>query len=78
MHTNNSRPIDNVYISKDTDDALVTAENIAKDMKDEYISVEHIALGLIDKANSKLKDLFKTFDITKNRFLKVLLEVRGK
>ncbi len=77
MHTNNSRPIDNVYISKDTDDALVTAENIAKDMKDEYISVEHIALGLIDKANSKLKDLFKTFDITKNRFLKVLLEVRG-
>ena len=77
MHTNNSRPIDNVYISKDTDDALVTAENIAKDMKDEYISVEHIMLGLIDKANSKLKDLFKTFDITKNRFLKVLLEVRG-
>ena len=34
-------------------------------------------LGLIDKANSKLKQLFKTFNIDKNNFLKVLLEVRG-
>jgi len=41
-------------------------------MKDEYVSVEHIMLGLIDKANSKLKQLFKTFNIDKNNFLKLL------
>ena len=34
-------------------------------------------IGLIDKANSKLKELFRTFNINKNNFLKVLSEVRG-
>ena len=72
-----ARAMDQVYISRDTDEALTEAENIANQMKDEYISVEHIMLGLIEKANSKLKDLFRTFKISKNEFLKVLSEVRG-
>ncbi len=76
MHSN-TRAMDQVYISRDTDEALTEAENIANQMKDEYISVEHIMLGLIEKANSKLKDLFRTFKISKNEFLKVLSEVRG-
>ena len=76
MHSN-TRAMDQVYISRDTDEALTEAENIANQMKDEYISVEHIMLGLIGKANSKLKDLFRTFKISKNEFLKVLSEVRG-
>ena len=76
MHSNTGA-MDQVYISRDTDEALTEAENIANQMKDEYISVEHIMLGLIEKANSKLKDLFRTFKISKNEFLKVLSEVRG-
>ena len=71
MHTN-SRQMDQVYIARDVDEALNAAENTAKNMKDEYVSVEHIMLGLMDKANSKLKELFRTFNIDKNSFLKVL------
>ena len=76
MHSE-TRQMEQVYISRDVDEALADAENTADKMKDEYVSVEHIMLGLIDKANSKLKQLFKTFNIDKNIFLKVLLEVRG-
>ena len=76
MHSE-TRQMEQVYISRDVDEALADAENTADKMKDEYVSVEHIMLGLIDKANSKLKQLFKTFNIDKNNFLKVLLEVRG-
>ena len=76
MHSN-ARQMDQVYISRDVDEALIEAEIVADKMKDDYISVEHIMLGLIEKANFKLKDLFKTFKIDKNGFLKVLSEVRG-
>ena len=76
MHSN-ARQMNQVYISRDVDEALTTAENTAEKMKDEYVSVEHIMIGLIDKANSKLKELFRTFNINKNSFLKVLSEVRG-
>ena len=76
MHSN-ARQMDQVYISRDTDEALTDAQNTAEKMQDEYVSVEHIMIGLIDKANSKLKELFRTFKIDKNGFLKVLSEVRG-
>ena len=76
MHSN-ARQMNQVYISRDVDEALTAAENTAEKMKDEYVSVEHIMIGLIDKANLKLKELFRTFNINKNSFLKVLSEVRG-
>ena len=67
-----------IYISQDLEQALTEAEKTAKNMKDEYISVEHIMLGIFDKANNNIKNLFKTFDVTKDKFLKVLLKVRGR
>ena len=71
------RSLNQVYISRETDEALTDAEKEAEKMKDEYISVEHIMLGLLNKADSNLKELFRKFDIDKNKFLKVLAEVRG-
>ena len=67
----------NVYLSNSAESALNEAELIAKNMKDEYVSVEHILLGIIEKANNNVKKLFKEFKIEKNKFLKVLMEVRG-
>lgn len=67
----------NVYISPEAENALSEAENIATKMKDEYISVEHIMLGIIEKPSSDIQNLLRQFDITKNKFLKVLSEVRG-
>ena len=75
--TGGSRPNDGIYVSQDTDLVLADSENIAKKMKDEYVSVEHIMISIFDHANSQLKELFRTFNITKNAFLKVLSEVRG-
>ena len=68
---------ENIYISQGLEQALVEAEKIAQKMKDEYISVEHIMLGIINKPSREVLNLLKTFNITKDRFLKVLLEVRG-
>ena len=75
--TGGSRPNDGIYVSQDTDLVLADSENIAKKMKDEYVSVEHIMISIFDHANSQLKELFRTFNITKNAFLKALSVVRG-
>ncbi len=68
---------DSIYVSQDVNKTLADAENIAKKMKDEYVSVEHIMIGIFDDANSKIKDLLRRYNITKNEFLKALSEVRG-
>ena len=75
--TGGARPNDGIYVAQDVDLALTNAETIAKKMKDEYVSVEHIMLSLIDNANRELKEMFRTFNITKNEFLKALSSVRG-
>ena len=67
----------NVYLSSLAEEALTEAENQANNMKDEYVSVEHIILGIIEKPNNNVKKLFREFKVDKNKFLKVLMEVRG-
>ena len=66
-----------VYIAADVDKVMNGAEAIAKSMKDEYISVEHLFLSLIEHANAGLKDLFRTYNITKEGVLQALSAVRG-
>ncbi len=75
--TGSGREAGTVYITRDVDNTLNTAENTAKTMHDEFVSVEHIMLALFDTANDKLKKLFSTFVITKPKFLEVLKDVRG-
>ena len=75
--TGGSRPNDSIYVSQDVDQVLNDAEKTATKMKDDYVSVEHIMLAIFDNANKNLKELFKTFNITKNAFLKALSSVRG-
>ncbi|MCR4935098.1 MAG: ATP-dependent chaperone ClpB [Oscillospiraceae bacterium] len=66
-----------VYISADVDAALRSAEQTAEAMKDEYISVEHVFLGLLDAAGRAVAELLRTFDITKDRAMQALAQVRG-
>ncbi len=75
--TGSSRPADSVYVDQGVDRALSEAEKQAERMKDEYVSVEHIMLGLFETADSVLSDIFRTFNITKDEFLKALMTVRG-
>ena len=71
------RAQDSVYISSDLDKAFAEAESEASRMKDEYVSVEHLVMGIMDSPNSTVKEIFKTFGVTKTKFLKVLQAVRG-
>ncbi|MFR8172040.1 MAG: ATP-dependent chaperone ClpB [Marvinbryantia sp.] len=66
-----------VYIGNDLNQVLVSAEDEAKAMGDEYISVEHLFLALIRHPNKAVKELFKEFGITRERFLQALSTVRG-
>lgn len=66
-----------VYIGQDLNKVLVSAEDEAKRMGDEYVSVEHLFLTLLKYPNKAIKELFREFGITKERFLQALSTVRG-
>ena len=66
-----------VYVGNDLNKILITAEDEAKAMGDEYVSVEHLFLSMIKSPGRTVKELFKEYGITRDRFLKVLSEVRG-
>lgn len=66
-----------LYISNSLNQVLVSAEDEAKQMGDEYVSVEHLVLSLIKHPNQVIKELFREFGITRERFLKALSTVRG-
>lgn len=66
-----------LYIGRDLNTALVSAEDEAKQMGDEYVSVEHLFLSMIKHPNREVKSIFKEFGITREAFLQVLSTVRG-
>lgn len=66
-----------VYFSNDANKALVNAEDEAKAMGDEYVSVEHLFLAIIKQPNRAVKELFRLYGISRERFLQALSTVRG-
>ena len=56
---------------------LVSAEDEAKQMGDEYVSVEHLFLAMIKYPNPAIKEIFREYGITRDRFLQALSTVRG-
>jgi len=65
------------YISNDLNKILITAEDVAKSMGDEYVSVEHIFLNILENPSPNVAQIFRMYGIDKDKFLKVLSEVRG-
>ena len=66
-----------LYISNDLNKVLINAEDEAKRMGDTYVSVEHLMLAMISSPNKAIKQMFKTYGITRDKFLSVLATVRG-
>lgn len=66
-----------VYVGQDLNKVLVSAEEEAKALSDEYVSVEHLFLAMIKHPNKAVKEIFREFGITRERFLQVLSTVRG-
>ena len=67
----------NPYIGQYLNKVLVSAEDEAKAMGDEYVSVEHLFLAMLRNPSPSMKQIFKEYGITRERFLQALSTVRG-
>jgi len=67
-----------VFISQRLGRVMVLAQDEAKRLKDEYVSVEHLLLAVLDERPSgKAAQILAQFNVTRDRFLSALGEVRG-
>jgi len=66
-----------IYVGQDLNKVLISAEDEAKRMGDEYVSVEHLFLSMIEHPSRTIKELWKEYGITRERFLQALSTVRG-
>ena len=66
-----------IFMGKDLNNVLIHAEDEAKQMGDEYVSVEHLFLCLLKYPNKAMKEIFKEYGVTRERFLQALSTVRG-
>jgi len=66
-----------LFVGEKLNKVLITAEDEAKQMGDEYVSVEHLFLAMIKNPNPEVKNIFREFGITREKFLQVLSTVRG-
>lgn len=71
------RDASRLYVTADMQKTLNQAEQIADQMHDDFVSVEHLFLALIDTAGGTVRELFRTFQIDRNKFLQALSTVRG-
>ena len=65
------------YVGEYLNKVLVHAEDEARQMGDEYVSVEHLFLSLLHQPSPALKEIWREYGITPDRFLKALSTVRG-
>jgi ATP-dependent Clp protease ATP-binding subunit ClpB len=66
------------YVTQRVNKVLVKSEEEAKRLKDDYVSVEHIFLALLEEGEKQATGkIFKLFNITREKFLSALTEVRG-
>jgi len=66
-----------MHIDQPLNETLMYAEDEAKRMGDEYVSVEHLFLSLLAHPSKEIKALMKQSQITRERFLQALSQVRG-
>ncbi len=66
-----------LYVGQHLNKVLISAEDEAKRMGDEYVSVEHLFLAMLNHPNKEMKEIFREYGITRERFLQALSEVRG-
>ena len=64
-------------VGQELNKVLIGAEDEARMMGDEYVSVEHLFLSMLKSPSKGIKELFKEYGITRDRFLQALSTVRG-
>jgi ATP-dependent Clp protease ATP-binding subunit ClpB len=69
---------DKVYVTQRLHRLVLNAEQQAKRLKDEYVSVEHLLLAFLEEGTSTTSGrVLDEFQVTPDRFLNALTEVRG-
>ena len=59
--------------------ALIRARDFSLQLKDEFVSVEHLFHALLEEVGSSgLGEINRTFNLTTDKWLKAMAEVRGK
>ncbi|MCR4895486.1 MAG: ATP-dependent chaperone ClpB, partial [Lachnospiraceae bacterium] len=66
-----------MHMGQDLNKVLISAEDEAKAMGDEYVSVEHLFLSMLRYPSRTMKEFFREYAITRERFLQALSTVRG-
>ncbi len=68
--------IGQIYITQKLNDVFSAAEKEAEQLRDEYVSTEHILIALTE-IDSPVSRILKNAGISKDKILKVLVEIRG-
>lgn len=66
-----------VSVTRELNELLLRAGDEAEKLKDDYISVEHLLLAATGSKTGVLSRLFSTFNITRDRLIKAITELRG-
>ncbi len=69
---------DQVYMSRELDSAIRSADKEAQRLGDAYVSTEHLLIGVVSHAAGALKSGFSGSGVTKEGILRVLKELRGR
>lgn len=65
-------------LSASLDRVVNEAEKEAERMGDSFVSVEHLMMSIIDNSEKETKERLRKHGITKEEFLQVLKDIRGK
>lgn len=66
-----------IYVTQRVNEVLTQAESEARALKDEYVSVEHLFLALVKSRDTKLRKFFESFQLTPEKVLAAMQQVRG-
>lgn len=64
------------YLSRESNDILTKAEDIASEMKDEYVALEHLLLALVE-ANSSAQKILQGAGVNAKDLKSAISELRG-
>jgi len=65
------------YATRRFNEILINAEDESKRFKDEFTGVEHIYLALLNERNTPSQNIFKRYNINREKFLSALTKVRS-
>ena len=67
-----------ITATRKINEVLLKAEEISAQFNDSYVSVEHVMLAIMDKdSNGPVGKILREYNITKDRFMEVISQVRG-